>query len=307
MWKDFFYFSKSQRIAIVVLIILIVITIAIELLLPYLIPQQENTDKSFFDEAKRFEQTLVSRDSLRRVQWQQKYDTLFQSKNNYSKKADTYSLFKFDPNSADSATFVKLGLKPFVASNILKFRSKAGKFRTVESFSKVYGITPEKYNELQPYIAIAEIKQPAKDSLKSTTTTKIKNLIVDLNSADTTELMKVYGIGRGYAKSIVRFRQQTGGFVSVEQLRDLYGMSDESYRKISPACRINTDLVRKISVNTASVERLNAHPYLNFYESKAIYEYRRRKGKLKSINELSALPDLKPETIRKIQPYLSFE
>lgn len=308
MWKEFFYFSKGQRIAIVVLICLIISTIAVELLLPYFIPQQEQPKSDFFDEAKRFEQTLVSRDSLRRAQWEQKYDSIFQPNKKYAKKeAETYSLFKFDPNTADSATFVRLGLKPFIASNILKFRNKGGKFRTHESFSKVYGIYPEKYKELEPYITIAEVKQTAKDSLKTIKPIKIKNIIVELNSADTTELMKVYGLGRGYAKAIVRFRQQTGGFVRVEQLRELYGMSEDSYTKISPSCKINLALVKKIQVNKASVDRLNAHPYLNFYESKAIYEYRRRKGKLKNANELASISELKPETIRKIQPYFSFE
>lgn len=308
MWKDFFYFSKGQRIAIVILIFLIICTIAIDFLLPYFVSQPEKPNTKFFDEAIRFEQTLVSRDSLRRAQWEHKYDSIFHNKIEFVKKeAEKYSLFKFDPNTADSATFVRLGLKPFIASNILKFRKKGGKFRTSESFSKVYGIYPEKFKELEPYIVIAEIKQNAKDSVKTASPAKIKNRIVELNSADTTELMKVYGIGRGYAKAIVRFRQQTGGFVRVEQLRELYGMNEESYTKISPSCKINLALVKKIQVNTASVERLNAHPYLNFYESKAIYEYRRRKGKLKSVNELTAIPELKDETIRKIQPYLSFE
>lgn len=308
MWKDFFYFSKGQRTAIIVLICLIISTIAVEFLLPYFIPPQEQSKSNFLDEAKRFEQTLVSRDSLRRAQWEQKYDSIFQNNKEFVKKeAEKYSLFKFDPNTADSATFVRLGLKPFIASNILKFRNKGGKFRTPESFSKVYGIYPEKYKELEPYIAITEIKQTTKDSIKSSSPTKIKNMLVELNSADTTELMKVYGLGRGYAKAIVRFRQQTGGFVSVEQLRELYGMSEENFNKISPNCKVNTELVKKIQVNTASVERLNAHPYLNFYESKAIYEFRRRKGKLKNANELAAISELKPETIRKIQPYFSFE
>jgi len=308
MWKDFFYFSKGQRTAIVVLICLIIITIAVEFLLPYFIPQKEQSKSDFFDEAKRFEQTLVSRDSLRRAQWNQKYDSIFHNDKEFVKKeAEKYSLFIFDPNTVDSVTFVRLGLKPFIASNILKFRNKGGKFRTAESFSKVYGIYPEKFKELEPYIAIVEAKQTTKDSIKSPSTTKIKNIVVDLNSADTTELMKVYGLGRGYAKAIVRFRQQTGGFVIVEQLRELYGMSEENFNKISPSCKINLELVKKIQINTASVERLNAHPYLNFYESKAIYEYRRRKGKLQNANELKAISELKSETIRKIQPYLSFE
>ena len=307
MWKDFFYFTKGQRIGIIVLICFIIFTIVASYLLPYLTPEKPTSENDFINEALRFEQTLVSRDSLRRAQWEQKYDSLYQQAKPEAKTAEKYSLFTFDPNTADSATFVKLGLKSFVASNILKFRTKGGKFRTPESFSKVYGISPEKFNELKPYIAIAETKQIIKDSIKTTSPTKIKNLIVEINSADTTELLKVYGIGRGFAKAIVRFRQQTGGFVSVEQLRELYGMTDDNFNKISPNCSVNLDLVKKIQINTASVERLNAHPYLNFYESKAIYEYRRRKGKIKTSDELKSISELKPEVIHKILPYFSFE
>lgn len=307
MWKDFFYFTKGQRIGIIVLVCLIIFTIATSYLLPYLTPEKPTSENDFINEALRFEQTLVSRDSLRRAQWEQKYDSLYQHAKPEAKTVEKYSLFAFDPNTADSATFVKLGLKSFVAANILKFRTKGGKFRTPESFSKVYGISPEKFNELKPYIAIAETKQIVKDSIKTTSPTKIKNLIVELNSADTAELLKVYGIGRGFAKAIVRFRQQTGGFVSVEQLRELYGMTDDNFNKISPNCRVNLDLVKKIQINIASVERLNAHPYLNFYESKAIYEYRRRKGKIKTSDELKSISELKPEVIHKILPYFSFE
>jgi competence ComEA-like helix-hairpin-helix protein len=119
--------------------------------------------------------------------------------------------------------------------------------------------------------------------------------------------MQVKGIGRGYAKGIVRFRRETGGFISVEQLREVYGMSPENFERIRSSCTVNIDLVRKINVNTATVERLNAHLYLNFYQSKAIYELRRKKGKLNGMTDLKGLSEFKPEDLSKIQPYLTFE
>lgn len=307
MWKDFFYFSKGQRIGIIVLIFLIFAAIGACYLLPFFMPDTKDSDNSFLTEAQKFERTLVSRDSLRKAAWESKYQHYFEKNDAKVIAAEKYVLFKFDPNKADSATFVKLGIKPFIASNILKFRAKGGFFKTSESFSKVYGLFPEKFKELEPYIAIAETITAPKDTLKVKTSIKSKTIIVELNSADTTQLMQVYGIGRGYAKAIVRFRQQTGGFVNVNQLHELYGMTDDAFAKISPNCTINLQLVRKITINTASVEKLNAHPYLNFYEAKAIYEFRRKKGKLNSVNELSVVPELKPETLRKISPYFSFE
>jgi competence protein ComEA len=312
MWKNFFYFSKGQRIGIIVLLVLIFLT-----LLAIWFVSQYNTagnisPNTFLNEAKQFESSLKSRDSLRLAAWKNKYKQYEKDSNfnqtPYSKKTNEYTLFEFDPNTLDSAGFIRLGIKPFIASNIIKFRKKGGRFENPERFSKVYGLLPEKFKELEPYIRIGAKPTTKVDStLSRQQSKKIENIRVELNSADTTELMQVKGIGRGYAKSIVRFRTQMGGFVKVDQLRELYGMTDANFEKIKPSCTINLTLVRQIKVNTASVERLDAHPYLNFYESKAIYEYRRKKGKILSIAELKSIPDIRPETIEKISPYLSFE
>ena len=200
-----------------------------------------------------------------------------------------------------------ISLYSFIASNILKYRSKGGWFKTPADFGKVYGITPEKLKELEPFMTVHEKKQTKTDSLFLKRKDKKKDIIVELNSADTTLLMLVTGIGRGYAKGIIRFRQLTGGFVNVDQLTEIYGMRQENFEKILPFCKVNAALIKKIKVNKASVERLKSHPYLNFYQSKAIYELRRKKGKLNNINELKILSEFSSESLTKIETYLSFE
>jgi DNA uptake protein ComE-like DNA-binding protein len=312
MWKDFFYFSKGQRIGIIVLIVLIVLVLALNYLMPLFFPTTQPNGIAFLKEAEKFKKSLVSRDSILQVErqhrneeWQLRFQENFKKKYPFPvyKKADLYSLFTFDPNGIDSAAFVRLGLKPFIASNILKYRKAGGRFKTKEDFGKIYGISPDKFKELEPYIAIAEVKA-IKNEEKPL---KRSDIIVDLNSADTTLLMQVKGIGRGYAKGIVRFRQQCGGFVSVDQLSEIYGMRPENLERIRPFCKVTPDLVRKINVNIATVERLKAHPYINFYQAKAIYELRRKKGKLSSINDLKNLTEFKPGELDKIKPYLSFD
>lgn len=312
MWKDFFYFSKGQKIGIVVLLVLILLTLLAYWFVGNYNPETNAPNAEFLSEAAQFEASLKSRDSLRLEKW--KNQQLLYTKdsdrrfNKEKTKVAQYTLFQFDPNTLDSAGFVRLGLKSFVASNILKFRHRNGFFDTPERFSKVYGLFPEKFKELEPYIRIVPKSVSKSDSsIVRRQIKKVDNIKVDLNSADTTELMQVKGIGRGYAKSIVRMRIQLGGFVSVNQLRELYGMTDDAFDKISPSCLVNLSLVRKIKLNTASVERLDAHPYLNFYESKAIYEYRRKKGKILSIAELKNIAEIRSETIEKISPYMSFE
>ena len=315
MWKDFFYFSRGQRTGIIVLVVLIALALIANYTLPYFFPVTEKDGTAFLKEAERFKKSLISRDSLRQVNWQHKYEerqrqyeekykqnSFYSSSKSFDKKA-TYTLFTFDPNTIDSASFVRLGLRPFVASNILKYRKRGGLYRTSDDFARVYGISPDKFHELEPYIKIAELK-PVKNVAA---TEKRTDVIVDLNSADTTLLMQVKGIGRGYAKGIVRFRQRTGGFISVDQLSEIYGMRPENLEKIRPYCKVNMDLVQKIKVNTASVERMKSHPYFNFYQSKAVYELRRKKGKLKDISDLKVLSEFTPEALNKLKPYLSFE
>jgi len=312
MWKDFFYFSKGQRIGILVLIVLILLVLAANYTLPYFFPVTEKDGTAFLKEAEKFKKSLLSRDSLREADWQQKYEErqrLYKEKykNYYSSKTSenkiAYTLSVFDPNTTDSAGFVRLGLKPYIASNIQKYKKKGGSFRTPTDFAKVYGVSAEKFKELESYIKIAEIK-----SVKTEIgTTKRVDIIVELNSADTTLLMQIKGIGRGYAKGIVRFRQITGGFVSVDQLSEVYGMRPDNLEKIRPYCKVNTDLIKKINVNIASVERLRAHPYLNFYKAKAIYELRRKKGKLRGLNDLTELSELSSSDLIRLKPYLSFD
>jgi len=312
MWKDFFYFSKGQRIGILVLIVLILLVLAANYTLPYFFPVTEKDGTAFLKEAEKFKKSLLSRDSLREADWQQKYEErqrLYKEKykNYYSSKTSenkiAYTLSVFDPNTTDSAGFVRLGLKPYIASNIQKYKKKGGSFRTPTDFAKVYGVSAEKFKELESYIKIAEIK-----SVKTEIgTTKRVDIIVELNSADTILLMQIKGIGRGYAKGIVRFRQITGGFVSVDQLSEVYGMRPDNLEKIRPYCKVNTDLIKKINVNIASVERLRAHPYLNFYKAKAIYELRRKKGKLRGLNDLTELSELSSSDLIRLKPYLSFD
>lgn len=308
MWKDFFFFSGSQRAGIILLVFLIVISSIIN----YYLPRCSDdisfvADSAYITDFEDFKKSLVSLDSLREKQrfesLERKYNSFYKEKN----KEEPCMLFPFDPNVLDSAGFTHLGLKPYVAANIIKYRGKGGRFRDKESFSRVYGVSEEKYRELEPYISLssgnlgtADVNAAHDDKDKVVT-------IVELNSADTAGLMQVKGIGKGYARSIIRFRQQTGGFTCVEQLREVYGMTPENFAKIKPFCTVNPSLVNQINVNTASVDKLRAHPYLNFYQARQIYELRRKKGKLTGLADFKGLSELNDSILLKIKPYLKFE
>lgn len=316
MWKEFFFFNRTQRLGIIALIVILIIAIIINTLIPLLQKSKTSYGKYEGDDYKNFYSTLMSRDSLRKAErenqfsyWENSFGN--NNYNNYNKNSKTeYSLFQFDPNTADSATLVKLGIRSYIASNILKFRNKGGKYRTIESFAKTYGLSNEKFEELKPYINIEtiDVTIAKTDSLSSNTkAAKTFSGTLELNTADTSSLMQIKGIGRGYARAIVRFRAQAGGYVNKQQLLELPHMTQERYNSIEAFFTVDNSLVQPINVNIASVDRLRAHPYLNFYQAKALYELRRKKGKLKNIDELKHLEEFDHQTINKIQPYLKFD
>jgi len=133
-----------------------------------------------------------------------------------------------------------------------------------------------------------------------------KGTVIEINTSDTVQLMKIQGIGTSFAKRIAGYRNLLGGFYCLEQLQEVYGMYVELYENMVPYLRIDTSKITTIQVNTASLEKLKSHPYINFYQAKAIVEMRRKKGKLESINELSLLEEFTPEDMERIKHYLAF-
>ncbi|MCC8147162.1 MAG: helix-hairpin-helix domain-containing protein [Bacteroidales bacterium] len=130
--------------------------------------------------------------------------------------------------------------------------------------------------------------------------------VIELNSADTTELKKIPGIGSGYARRIVNYRNILGGFYRMEQLQEVYGMHEELYEMIIPFIKIETDKINKISINTLSLDQLRAHPYINFYQAKIIIDIRKRNGRLRNIDELKLLEEFTEEDLLRLAPYLFF-
>ncbi|GHV20786.1 hypothetical protein FACS1894174_03260 [Bacteroidia bacterium] len=130
---------------------------------------------------------------------------------------------------------------------------------------------------------------------------------VNLNTADTTLMMRIPGIGKTYATRILKYREILGGYYSVEQLKEVYGMYEELYDKIIPFFEIPNVPERLIPVNKASLEQLKSHPYINFYQAKAIVELRKKNGRISGPEVLSILDEFPPDEFEKIKYYLSFE
>lgn len=134
---------------------------------------------------------------------------------------------------------------------------------------------------------------------------KPQNIIVELNSADTNELVKLYGIGQVYAKRIVKYRRLLGGYYHSEQLLEVYGFDTVTYKKVCDNIIIDTTLISSININTASFKELLKHPYLNYDEVKSIVNWKDKKGAYASIRQLTTNSVINENTYNKIKHYLT--
>ena len=248
--------------------------------------------------------------------YQAKQDSVYKAKWKKTYKRDTIEIRMqmFDPNTVDSITLLHLGFKPWQAKNMLKYRAKGGKYRKKEDMKKLYGMTDSMYVALEPYIYItqdsivvdsAQVDSAQMDSLPKWRSIK-KDTILNLRTADTTELKMIRGIGSYRAKMIVRYREQLGGYTRVEQMLEARGMDKVVADSILPHFYIDSVIVNKMPVNKMRPEVLQRHPYLNFEQAKAIYEYRRKHIRIKSAEELKKIKGLSSEDIEKIVIYLDF-
>ncbi len=220
--------------------------------------------------------------------------------------------FSFDPNTADSTALLRLGLRPFQVRNIYKYRAAGGIYRAKEDFAQLYGLTLKEYRELEPYINITADYQPAANVVKraprqADTLRYAEKLsqgeTVNVALADTAELRRVPGIGSYYARRIVRYREQLGGFVSVEQLDEIDGFPAEAKQYLVLA---DGQTVRPLNLNKLSLNELRSHPYLNYYQARAIVEFRRTNGKLASLDDLQLMREFTSQDRQRLAPYVAF-
>lgn len=228
--------------------------------------------------------------------------------------ASTVRLTAFDPNTADSTQLLALGLAPWQVRNIYRYRAKGGIYRTKADFARLYGLTAQKYKELEPYIRIEGDFRPAAEVYgKSAATAAVRDTLrypvkikpgehIVLNTADTSALKRVPGIGSGFARAIVSYGRRLGGYVSVEQLREIGNFPESAIAYFV----VKHPVVKRLNLNKLSLSSLRKHPYIGFYQARAIIEYRRVHGKISSLNDLKLCKDFTPEALSRLRPYVEF-
>ncbi|MBT8231097.1 MAG: helix-hairpin-helix domain-containing protein [Bacteroidia bacterium] len=218
----------------------------------------------------------------------------------------SFQLFNFDPNSLDSIGFIKLGLKPWTVKNILKYRNHNGVFKKSSDLQKIYSLDSITFDRIKGYCSIdSERLKPKKLLSKDNLPTSFKTNFVNINLADTSLLKTIYGIGPKLASRIIKYRKNIGGFHSVNQLTEVYGIEKEIIVKNSSILTC-TGPLKKVSINTISKDSLVKHFYFNFKTANAILKYRKQHGKIESPDALNKIIAIDSLTKTKIKPYIDF-
>ncbi len=216
------------------------------------------------------------------------------------------TLFSFDPNLASAEDFSRLGLKSWQISRIQKYREKGGVFRKKEDFSRIYGITAIQYEKLEPYISIdSSFLRKSVSGRRMTISRPARRILsFEINTADSLQLDSLYGIGPVLASRIIRYRNRLGGFISLDQLKEVYGFPIQFYDSITAHLSVDTLKIVFIHLNTVSPEVLRKHPYLNIYQARSIIRYRELKGRFTGSGQVIENQLLPPEVWNRIKSYL---
>ena len=321
MIREFFYLQKSDRKVILTLLLVIVVALTVIFFAGGESDGEDSKELKSGDHAYHSEKILTD----------SPLDT--------PKKAE---LFPFDPNTADSTQLLRLGLQSWQVRNIYKYRAAGGIYRQKTDFARLYGLTVKQYRELEPYIRISDDYLPASTLLKQERRTSQGSFsqnrgnwtrnqrdrsrdsvrqnhgpvplipqyspklrpgeTVVLNTADTTALKTIPGIGPYYARKIVQYGQRLGGYVNVDQLDEIEDFPFEA-KSFLVVCDAHP---QKLNLNKLSLNELKRHPYINYFMARAITDYRRLHGPLHSLNDLRLSRDFPQEVIERLEPYVEF-
>ncbi len=303
---EYFSYGKSERVAILVILLLILCLILLPSVYRQLREPVVIDDPAFEEQLSLF---MKQEEAFTRVA-AGGFDF-----SNPDKEASRRKItpFRFDPNTLDAAGWQKLGFSEKQAEGIVKYREKGGRFRVKEDLKKLFVVSDETYRLLGPFVQIEEAAMPAehsnpgKDTRTPVSGKPLPKYQVELNSADSAELVKAYGIGPATARRILKYREKIGGFVNPEQLREVTGIDSSRYQQIREGVFADADLIRKIEINVLSVNELRKHPYIDYYIAKAIVDRRVRKGAYTSPDELKEIPLIYDALFKKIRPYISVD
>lgn len=238
------------------------------------------------------------------------------------KAAKYMARFHFDPNTATQAELDSLGFAEITAKNLVSYRNKGGKFRVKDDLLKIYSIDTVLFSQLYNYIDLPEtlekgmskpvvrakeldnvVTQQKKEYKKENT----KLPPFDLNTADSVTLQSISGIGPVLSKRIIRFREGLGGFVTNNQLYEVYNLDSTTIQKLVNRSFIQPDFVpRKISINKTDEKTLQSHPYFSWQQARLIIAYRNQHGDFLTQEDLLKVYSITKIDLQKMKAYIDW-
>ncbi|RFM29786.1 helix-hairpin-helix domain-containing protein [Deminuibacter soli] len=213
-------------------------------------------------------------------------------------------LFRFDPNTLPAQGWQQLGLKPRTIQTILHYRGKGGLFKKPQDLLKLYGLSPAAAARLMPFVSIdTTLFHTAWHNNGNTRFAQPQP--VDVNTADTAQWAALPGIGPVLAARIVQQREAQGGFVSIEQVGQVYGVADSLYKHLQPWLRLQTPGTGKTNINTATLAQLKSNPHLPPDVAAAILLYRQQHGPYRQVTDVQQIVFINAALFQKIAPYIT--
>ncbi len=299
-FKRFFHFNHSERRGVFILcVLLFVFVLFAQLDYQNVFGIQPSLNQETFKDSLAFA-LLEEKDSA----------TAESNKSNLSLPLNN-SIAKnltFDPNTSSEEKLVTIGFYPQIAKRIIKYREKGGNFKIPCDLKKVYGVSEKFYNSIKNQIKIdtfqlsQSIAFQSSDAIKSSVHEKeIKQ--VDINQAGFHTWLKL-SQDSILAVKILKHRKALGGFVQLEQLKEIEGFSDSLFQNNLAEFNVNSDPVfRKLNINLAEVNQLKYHPYIGGKLAKLIIAYRQSRA-FANIEELKKLPIVNEQLFQKLKPYV---
>lgn len=316
MWRQFVHdylsFTKKERRGIIILLSLIIICLLAPFFYSWFIPREVYDYSTFEKEISQLKTTQADSSSRRYSNKnfdENNYANYYEpSERNYYAKSKG-ELFYFDPNTASANDWKRLGVRDKTIETIQKYLSKGGHFYEPGDIKKIWGLRSGDAERLIPYVRIEHrnkdyaIKE--KRTFPNTAFEKPSPQVININSSDSSGFISLPGIGSKLAQRILTFRDKLGGFYSVEQIKETYGLPDSTFQKIKPRLNLTSPAVKQININMATLDEMKFHPYLRFNIANAIIQYRAQHGNFSSITDIKKIMIVTDELFNKISPYIT--
>jgi DNA uptake protein ComE-like DNA-binding protein len=292
--KDYFYFNQSERRGVSSLLIILIVLLLFNFFYPFK-SEEVNIDQASLQNLKHILDSIDTQ-----IEQNTKVATLIKEVKN-----EEIILFDFDPNDLNIEEWMNFGLSNRQANTILNYTSKGGEFRIKKDLKKMYSISDEKYKKLEPFILLPDsiVKKKYLNKEKVNYKPRVFEKVF-LNSADSSQLVTLRGIGPTYASRILKFRTQLGGFVNKRQLAQVYGLTDSLVESFGEQLQFDTIEIVKIDINSVEAKELRKHPYIDWSIANSIVNYRKSHGNYKVIDEIKKSVLIDDSLFNKLKPYI---